>query len=236
MDIAKIESFLVLVKQQNFAKTADLLFISQPALTKRIASLEDELGVPLFNRMGNKTYLTTEGEAFKPFAEQILATYNNAKESIRQIESMEYGTLNFGTTNFIGVYLIPQIISKFHELYPNITINMVINSSTNIIDMLHKNQLEFVFLSDYIELDENQYEVKDYAQDHLKLIVGNKHPLYHHKTCRLKDVENDLYITKKKVLHSINFLKNSFKNLTLILKTNSIFLLKMPLKNPLLII
>ena len=152
MDIEKLESFLMLAKLQHFTKTADELYISQPALSKRIHAMEQELGVPLFNRMGNQTFLTIHGEAFKPYAESLVATYNSAREYIRQIEHMEHGTLNFGATNFIGVYMLPAIVARFTKKYPNITINMNINSSKNILEMLHKNQLEFVFLSDYIML------------------------------------------------------------------------------------
>ncbi len=56
----------MLAKLQHFTKTADELYISQPALSKRIHAMEQELGVPLFNRMGNQTFLTVHGEAFKP--------------------------------------------------------------------------------------------------------------------------------------------------------------------------
>ena len=211
MDIEKIESFLLLAKNQHFTKTADDLYISQPALSKRIHALEHELGVPLFHRMGNQTFLTIHGEAFRPYAESLVATYNSAREYIRQIDNMEHGTLNFGATNFIGVYMLPAIIAKFSRKYPHITINMVINSSKNILEMLHKNQLEFVFLSDYIIDDRDSYVIEDYWQDHLKLVVGNEHPLFHKKSCSLFDVKDDLYITKKEQSSQYKFLHQIFR-------------------------
>lgn len=211
MDISKIDSFLTLAKTQHFAKAADRLYISQPALSKRIQALENELGVPLFDRMGNQTFLTIQGEAFKPYAEEILATYNSAKEYLKQIESMEHGTLNFGATNFIGVYMMPAVIAKFRQKYPRITINMAIQSSQNILEMLHKNQLEFVFLSDYILDDPENYVIEHYWQDELKLIVGNQHPLFHQKHCSFFDVKDDLYITKKKNSSQYRFLNQIFR-------------------------
>lgn len=211
MDIAKIESFLTLAKTQHFAKAADRLYISQPALSKRIHALENELGVPLFHRMGNQTFLTIQGEAFKSYAEEIVSTYNSAKEYIKQIETLEHGTLNFGATNFIGVYMLPAIIAKFRKRYPNVTINMVIQSSQNILEMLHKNQLEFVFLSNYIIDEPESYVIEHYWQDELKLIVGNQHPLFHQKSCSLFDVKNDLYITKKKNSSQYKFLNQIFQ-------------------------
>lgn len=100
---------------QNFAKAADALFISQPALSKRIQSLENEMEAPLFDRMGNRTYLTIQGEHFMRFAEEMVATYNNAHEYIRQLENMEHGELRFGATNFIGVYLMPAVLARFQK-------------------------------------------------------------------------------------------------------------------------
>ena len=211
MDIAKLESFLTLAKTQHFAKAADKLYISQPALSKRIRALEDELGVPLFDRMGNQTFLTIHGEAFRPFAENMVATCNSAKEYIRQIENMEHGVLNFGATNFIGVYMLPAVIARFHKKHPNITINMNINTSQTILEMLHKNQLGFVFLSDYIIEDPENYVIEQYWQDYLKLIVGTQHPLFSKKSCSFFDVQNDFYITKKKQSSQYKFLDHIFQ-------------------------
>ena len=112
------------------------------------------------------------------YAKQTIAAYNNALEHIRQIQNLEEGTLNFGATNFIGVYLMPEIISRFKKKYPKITINMTINSSTNILKKLHLNQLEFAFISDYITQDTDRYEINKYKHDELQLIVGKNHRLF----------------------------------------------------------
>lgn len=211
MDIDKLESFLILAEVKHFAKASEQLYISQPALSKRIQTLENELNVQLFNRIDKKVFLTIEGEAFKKFAEEIIASYYSAKEYIKQIENLEEGTLNFGATNFIGVYLMPKLISLFHKQFPKIKINMVINSSKNLLKMLHKNQLEFIFLSDYVINKNDSYIIKNYINDSLKLIVGNKHRLYGKSSCSLFDVVNDLYITKEPYSSQSKFLSTLFK-------------------------
>lgn len=126
------------------------------------------------------------------------------------MENMEFGTLNFGATNFIGVYLLPEVIAKFYDIYPNITINMVINSSKNIFEMLQKNQLEFFFASDYVISDTKRYLVNKYCVDELKLIVGSKHPLFAQNSCSLFDVQKELYITKNKKSSQYRFLEGIF--------------------------
>ena len=232
MDIAKLESFLTLAKTQHFAKAADKLYISQPALSKRIRALEDELGIPLFDRMGNKTFLTIHGETFRPFAENMVATCNSAKEYIRQIENMEHGVLNFGATNFIGVYMLPAVIARFHKKHPNITINMNINTSQTILEMLHKNQLEFVFLSDYIIEDPENYVIEQYWQDYLKLVVGTQHPLFSKKAVPFLMYRTISISPKRNSLLNINFWTIYSSSITLTLKISSLSAPRTPLKRP----
>ena len=215
MDIDKLRSFLVLAEVKNFTKASEQLYISQPALTKQIQSLEMELGVPLFNRINKKTFLTVEGTYLVNYAYQTIASYNNAIEYIKQIQNMEEGTLNFGATNFIGVYLMPKMIARFQKMYPNITIDMRIDSSIDVMDKLKLNQLEFAFISDYIHHEDEKYETINFKKDNLKLIVGRDHKLFNRKKCTLDEIKNDLYITKdynssqtkfiKKILDKENF-------------------------------
>lgn len=196
MDITKLKSFLILSECKSFSKTADILYCSQPAISKHIESLESELQVPLFNRIRNKISLTIQGEHFKPYAEEIVRLYENSKEHIRQIENLNEGTLFFGATNFIGVYLIPKLIKKFQILYPKIEINMVINSSKKLFEMLEKHEIEFVFLSHYVDMDKNKYVSRPFYTDELVLIVNNDHRLANKSSCKLADIEDEVFITK----------------------------------------
>ncbi len=210
MDIEKLQSFITLANTRHFTKAADQLYISQPALSKQIQALEAQLQVPLFDRVGKQTFLTVQGQHFKRYAEDILSTYLNAREHIRQIEHLKTGTLNFGATNFIGVYLMPRIIAAFHEKYPQIEIKMTIQSSRSILNLLHKNYLEFIFLSDYIIEDHKDYVVKDYMTDHLSLIVGSGHPLFGERSCSLFDLEDELFIVKRANSSQDQFLSREF--------------------------
>ena len=92
MDLEKLHAFLVLTNTGSFTRAADELFISQPALSKQIQSLENELKVPLFNRTKKHSSLTIYGEYLRPYASNILANYRNAREHIRQIGSILYVT------------------------------------------------------------------------------------------------------------------------------------------------
>lgn len=196
MNIDKIKAFLVLAECKSFSKAADILYCSQPAISKQIKSLENELQVPLLNRVRNKTSLTIQGKHFIQYAEEIVRLYENSKEHIKQIENLEEGTLFFGATNFIGVYIIPKLIKEFQTLYPKININMSIQSSRTLISMLEKYEIEFIFLSHYVDIDKNKYMIKPFCTDELALILSINHKLADKSSCKLDEIKDELFITK----------------------------------------
>jgi len=106
------------------------------------------------------------------------------------------GTLFYGATNFIGVYIMPKLIKKFQTLYPKIKINMFISSSKKLFEMLEKHEIEFVFLSHYIDIDKDKYITKRICTDELILIINNNHRLANKSSCKLREIQDDLFITK----------------------------------------
>lgn len=196
LDITKLKSFLTLSECKSFSKTADILYLSQPAISKHITSLENELQVPLINRARNNISLTIQGEHLKQYATEIVKIYDNSKEHLKQIENLNEGTLYFGATNFIGVYLVPKLIRKFQIQYPKIEINLVIHSSKKLFEKLENHEIEFVFLSHYVEIDEKKYISKPFYRDDLVLIVNSKHRLANQTHCKLIDVKDEVFISK----------------------------------------
>lgn len=208
MDINKLKTFLVLTECKSFTKTADVLYCSQPAVSKQIESLENELQVPLFNRVRNKVSLTIQGEHFRQYAENIVKIYENSKEHIRQIENLHEGSLFFGATNFIGVYLMPRLLKIYQDLFPKIEINMYISSSKKLFEMLEKHEIEFVFLSHYVDIDENKYVSVPYFTDELVIIISKDHPLAEKSSCNLRDIKDDVFITKDSHSSLFKFLRD----------------------------
>lgn len=208
MDISKLESFLVLAECKSFTKTADLRYLSQPAISKHIDSLEQELDVYLFDRNGKTVSLTIQGEYFIKYAEAIVRTYQKSQELIKQIEDLNQGTLYFGSTNFIGIYLMPKFIKIFQDKYPNVNINMTVGSSKDLFKKLEKNEIEFVFLSHYVKIDTNKYISKPFFTDEMVLVVSTKNKLAEKSTCSLSDIKDQVFITKSQTSSLYKFLES----------------------------
>lgn len=208
MDISKLESFLVLADCKSFTKTAELRYLSQPAISKHIDSLEQELGVFLFDRNGKTVSLTIQGRHFIKYAESIVKIYQKSQELIRQIEDINQGTLYFGSTNFIGIYLMPKFIKAFQDKYPKINVNMTVGSSKNLFKKLEKNEIEFVFLSHYVDTDSKKYISKPFFTDEMVLVVSSKNKLAEKSTCNLSDIKDQVFITKSQTSSLYKFLES----------------------------
>lgn len=168
------------------------------------------MGVPLFDRIGKKLYLTKYGEHFKPYAEQIVNLFQSSKEHLHQLENLSYGTLAFGASNFVGVYLIPKILSSFSKQFPNIKINMNITSSAQLLQMLESNKLEFLVLSDQIQIDETRFQYSTFYQDELVLIVNPMHRLAEKEECSVEDLYEEVFIIKPEKSATRIFLEGIF--------------------------
>lgn len=220
MNIQKLTSFLALAEYKSFSVAAEKLYRSQPNISMQIQSLENDLGVKLFDRIGKRTYLTIQGETFKQYAEEMINLYKTAKEQILQLENINSGTINLGSTNFNGVYFLPLILSKYKNDYPNVNINLTINSSKKLLEMLKSFDVEFILLSDYIQIDDTAYNQIPIKEDPLYLVVSSKHPLYNKEFCHLKDLENEQFIFKSEKSSLFIFLKEQFKKYNFSFKNN----------------
>ncbi len=216
MDFDRLKTFLLLAELKSFTEVAHELYKSQPAISKQIKSLEDELGVPLFNRVNHKNYLTIQGESFKVYAQSILNTFAIAKEHILQIENLEKGHMYFGATNFIGVYLMPEIISIFKSKYPNIDINFTITSSKKLIKHFKSATIEFAFLSDYVTIDQDSFITKTIFSDELMLAVSKDHRFANKDVITFEELENETFILKDQNSSLYHFLQEriGIENLT----------------------
>ncbi|EPY04281.1 LysR family transcriptional regulator [Paenibacillus alvei TS-15] len=211
MNINKIETFITLSNCLSFTEAAEQLYCSQPAVSMQIQSLEEDLGVQLFDRIGKKLYLTKQGDIFKPYAEQIVNLLRSGREHLHQLEDLSAGALVFGASNFVGVYLLPSVLAWYKEQYPKIKISMKIKSSQQLIHQLESNSIEFLVLSDQIEVDESRYQTCSFYQDRLVLIARPDHHLAQKRNCTLYDLQNETFLMKPDKSATRQFLDMKFE-------------------------
>lgn len=124
MDTHILQAFVAVADTQSFSKAAQILHLTQPGISKRIATLENQLGKPLFDRMGKTVDLTPAGNAFLPFARQILTQLDDGRNAIHQLEGEINGVLSLGTSHHVGLHRLPPILREYQTRYPNVSLDL----------------------------------------------------------------------------------------------------------------
>ena len=138
MDLKQIEIFIKVAKLKSFSKAAEEIFLSQPAVSAQISSLEKELDAQLFNRSSKDIGLTEAGEAFLKYAIGIMNMFNSAVSTLSSLNDNVFGSLNLSVSTTPCNSIVPALIKEFSEAYPEVSFKIVEQSSGDIIENILK--------------------------------------------------------------------------------------------------
>ena len=157
MKLQQLRCIVAMVQNNlNVSETAAALYTSQPGVSKQIRALEDELGVPLFERSGRQIVsLTSAGKEVVPVAEKILAATEDIRNLGRQHADPSSGELRLATTHTQARYVLPQIIEAFGERYPRVNIHLHQGTPSQMATMVETGEVDFVIATEGQHLYEN---------------------------------------------------------------------------------
>ena len=163
--------------EKNFTKAADLLFISQPALSKQIKILENRLDLILFDRTNKKIKLTEAGQLVLQYAERILSLCEESCRALNDLKTGERGNLTVGASQTIGTYLLPRILALFAQKYPQIVLNVDVDSTRKIAKAVVDCDIDIAIVGGEVPEELNKkLEVESFIEDELTLIIPKSHP------------------------------------------------------------
>ncbi len=139
--------FYFVAKSKSFTKTAEKLFVSQPAVTQNIKKLEEELGGKLFYRTSKGIELTEEGKNLYSYLESSIEILNNAEEKFRQYANMETGTIKVCTGRTTAKVVLYEPIKIFMKKYPNIKVEITQGSQKESLKMLNNGEIDMVIVN-----------------------------------------------------------------------------------------
>src|SRR5882757_4607234 len=193
MELRQIRSFLSVAETLHFGRTAELIHLSQPALSLQIRALEDEVGVRLFERNRRKTVLTAAGLAFRKDAASAVSQVDQAIRQARLAAKGKLGLLRIGFISTAGSEIVPNIIRKFKESNPEVEFSLRNILTTDQIQMLASGSLDIGFLrlpiGEHPELD-----VVAVHREPFVLVVPLSHELAKRKRVRLRDVSGQDFV------------------------------------------
>ncbi|MGW8248619.1 MAG: LysR family transcriptional regulator [Acidiferrobacterales bacterium] len=183
MDIAALKAFVAVAESGSFSRAAETVFLTQPAISKRIAALEAELGTNLFDRIGRKVQLTEAGKALLGRAHTILIEVEDARRSITNLSGEISGTLAMAASHHIGLHRLPNGLKAYNQRYPDVQLDLKFMDSEGACAAIEHGDLELgvVTLPEHAAPELRTIKTWD---DPLEIVVGVDHPLAKEKTIK----------------------------------------------------
>ncbi|GMO41371.1 MAG: selenium metabolism-associated LysR family transcriptional regulator [Treponemataceae bacterium] len=178
LNFAKLRSFCAVVETGSFSKAAEILYYTQPAVSKQIDALEAELGYPLLERDGKKFTPNKNGLLVFNFGKQIQRDFTQLKEKLEELNAGTKKEIRFGSTNHFGIYLVPRLLSVFKRHYPDIPVHLYVDFFPDILNQLDQGIISFAFLPESQSiLSTSRYLCRTFYQDEMLLVFPPGHPL-----------------------------------------------------------
>ena len=176
MELNNLQTFVAVAETGSFSQTSEQLFLTQPAISKRIAALEEELGTNLFDRIGRTVNLTEAGQALLPRARSILLEVEDSRRAISNLSGTISGKLSIGTSHHIGLHRLPPVLRQFNNDYPEVELDIHFMDSEEACRAVEHGDLEIGIVT--LPLRPSPIlHTKEIWPDPLSIVVGKAHPL-----------------------------------------------------------
>ena len=223
MQISQIQAFLAVAELQSFSQAAERLHVTQPAVSKRIRQLESSIRTELFDRIGKRSILTPDGNAFKPHAERILRELQSFREGLGRRQGAPTGTLRFATSHHIGLHRLPQVLREFKRRYPRVDLDLLFMDSEDACAAIAANELELAIVT-LPEVADERLICEAIWVDQLVIVFAPDHPLAAAPTIDLDTLQGHAAILPsigtftRKIINGL--FSDSARNLEIVLETN----------------
>lgn len=187
MDLATLNAFIAIAELGSFSEAAERLHLTQPAVSKRIASLEQQLNVRLFDRLGREVSLTEAGRALLPRAYQILNVLDDTRRALTNLNGEISGRLTLATSHHIGLHRLPPLLRAFTRAHPQVALDIqFLDSEVAYEEVLHgRAELAVITLAPETREPVHAVAVWD---DPLDFVAAPEHPLARSQAISLADV------------------------------------------------
>ncbi len=180
MELDNLRAFISVAEQGSFSRAAERLFITQPAVSKRIASLESELDTGLFDRIGHNITLTEAGKALLPRARRIIIEVEDSKRAVANLTGEITGPLQIGTSHHIGLHRLPPVLRRFTHEHPQVLLNIQFMDSEEVCHAVVHGELELGIVTLPLSPD-SHLQLIPVWHDPLVIVANSEHPLVSEK-------------------------------------------------------
>lgn len=174
----------------SFKRAADSLYVSQPAVSLQVQNLERQLDVPLFDRGGRRAQLTEAGHLLLQYGDRILSLCQETCRAIEDLQNLQGGTLIVGASQTTGTYLLPRMIGRFRQHYPDVAVQLHVHSTRRTAWSVANGQIDLAIIGGEVPPElQDSLEIIPYAEDELAFIL----PVFHSLARVVTVQKDDLY-------------------------------------------
>lgn len=182
MDVPALQALVAVAETGSFSRASEQLFITQPAISKRIAGLEAELEVTLIDRLGRNTRLTEAGENLLVSARRILADIASSREQVRSLSHEVGGKIKLATSHHIGIHRLPPILKAYTQACPQVELDLMFMDSERACELVSDGSIELAIVT-LPQQPAGNLQTQLVWDDPLVIVCANEHPL-----CGVKNV------------------------------------------------
>jgi DNA-binding transcriptional LysR family regulator len=175
MNLGHLAIFHAVAEEKSVTRGAERLMVSQPAVSKQLRLLEQNLGATLLERQPRGIKLTHAGELLLGYARKIFALEEEAVRALDELRGLHRGRLAIGASTTIGIYLLPEIFVEFRKCYPAIDVTLEVGSSRHVLSQLAEGSIDMGLVESAPE--EGNWDAKYFMKDALVAIANPRHPI-----------------------------------------------------------
>jgi DNA-binding transcriptional LysR family regulator len=187
MDTQNLKAFIAVAEHASFSLAGEQLRLTQPAVSKRIATLESHLGCRLFDRIGRTVRLTESGQALLPRAQKILQSVRDTQQAIHNLSGSISGKLRLATSHHIGLHHLPIILRRFTADFPEVELELGFMDSEQAYEAVHRGDAELAVVT-LAPSQPSYIEALPIWQDPLSVVVSPQHPLAHNQKISIEEL------------------------------------------------
>ncbi|MBV5270413.1 MAG: LysR family transcriptional regulator [Afipia sp.] len=197
LNLHLLRLFATVVQTGSFSRAAEVLYVSQPSISKGVRDFELQLGCRLLDRLPKGVKPTREGLALMRHADVLFAAERSAEEELRALRSLDSGSLRIGASTTIATYLLPDILSAFHSTHPGIDLQLVSANTHDIADLMIRHEIEIALVEGPV--DDDGLISEAWLPDVMDVIVGHDHPFALAKEpISLTSIAKELFILRER--------------------------------------
>ncbi len=192
MELRHLRYFEAVARHSHVTRAAAELHIAQPALSKQISQLEQELGVALFDRIGRNVRLTEAGEALLPHVHAILTQVEAARAEMAERVGLRRGRASVGTPPTVGTQLLPRALADFNRGYPGIELRLHEAGIQTLLGLLETGMVDVAVVT--LPVNDSSLTIVPLFSEDLMIAVGREHRLAHHTNVTMTELQNESWL------------------------------------------